>query len=97
MRVHVGVRVSNVACALKIVVFDDADLRYALDVATTFTWAPFYISCGTDSIHRETLSMTAQRYRWLCEAVALDGSDAAKRARVLPQLHVIAWGHKLAV
>jgi organic radical activating enzyme len=31
-----------------------------------------------------------ERYRWLCETVA--ARRALSDSRVLPQLHVIAWG-----
>jgi hypothetical protein len=38
----------------------------------------------------ETLERLVARFRWLCESVAR--SPALSRARVLPQLHVVAWG-----
>jgi len=83
--------------SLKVVVFDETDLRWALDVATEYPWLEFFISVGTDSQGKEPLEATAERYRQVCELVANDGVPAARRARVLPQLHVIAWGHRLGV
>lgn len=79
--------------ALKIVVFDQADLDWSLDVFRTWPTWPRFLSCGT--VVGEPLADTADRYRWLCEAVA--ASPALARHRVLPQLHVIAWGHARGV
>jgi 7-carboxy-7-deazaguanine synthase len=75
---------------LKIVIFDDDDLRWAREVAGLWPNVPLFLSSGTsvpagDGVRDEV----ADRYRWLCEAVARD--RALARARVLPQLHVIAW------
>lgn len=75
---------------LKIVVFDDEDLAWARAVADRYPQAPLYLSAGTpmpagDDV-REALG---ERYRWLCERVAVEPS--LKEARVLPQLHVVAW------
>jgi hypothetical protein len=43
----------------------------------------------------ETLEALRARFRWLCEAVSSLGEFAS--ARVLPQLHVVAWGTKRGV
>jgi 7-carboxy-7-deazaguanine synthase len=83
--------------SLKIVVFDRDDLAWAIETAERYGFLPFFISVGTDSLGAEPLEATAERYREVCELVATDGSAAAKRARVLPQLHVIAWGHRRGV
>lgn len=83
--------------SLKVVAFDEQDLAFALEVARSYPTIPFFVSVGTDSIGKEPLAATADRYRELCEALAVDGSAEAKRARILPQLHVVAWGHRLGV
>lgn len=88
-------RESGVAASLKVVVFDERDLAFALEAARRYPWLAFFISSGTDSMGREPLERTAARYRKVCELVAGDGSPEARRARVLPQLHVVAWGHAL--
>lgn len=88
---------ADVDASLKVVVFDQADLAYAFGIATDYPWLPFYVSVGTDSHGREPLERTADRYRQVCELVATSDHPSAARARVLPQLHVIAWGHKLGV
>lgn len=85
------------SASLKIVVFDEADLAWALETADAYAWLPFFLSCGTDSQGGESLQDTAERYRWLCEAVASADRPSSRRARVFPQLHVIAWAHRRGV
>jgi 7-carboxy-7-deazaguanine synthase len=77
---------------LKIVVFDQADLEWANVRHREHPSLPLFLSAGTDVglPEGETLSRLRERYRWLCETVARR-SDLCN-ARVLPQLHVIAWG-----
>ena len=75
---------------LKIVCFDDADLVWAKAVAAEYPDMPLFLSAGTPVPSPENLrDAVGDRYRWLCETVAADAELA--RARVLPQLHVIAW------
>jgi 7-carboxy-7-deazaguanine synthase len=81
------------ALTLKIVVFDQADLEYALAVHEQHPERQFFLSCGTSP--DDTPEALGQRYRWLCEEVAHE--PRAHAARVLPQLHVIAWGHMVGV
>lgn len=78
------------ATVIKIVCFDEADLAWAKSTATRWPEVPLFLSAGTpvasEGPVRETVG---DAYRWLCESVAADGALAS--ARVLPQLHVIAW------
>lgn len=83
---------------LKVVVFDDDDLTWAGDVHTAYPEVPFYLSVGTDqddADHAGTVAAVGARYAWLCERVTLD--SAWHDVTVLPQLHVIAWGHTVGV
>jgi 7-carboxy-7-deazaguanine synthase len=84
--------------ATKIVVFEDDDLAWA----RRFWWAhpgfPLYLSAGTPYDDGEPALPDAalkqaveERYRWLCERVARDPA-LSTRVKVLPQLHVLAWG-----
>lgn len=78
------------AAILKIVCFDIEDLAWATETASKWPQLPLYLSAGTPvptvgPIRDEV----GERYRWLCERVAADARLA--HARVLPQLHVIAW------
>lgn len=77
--------------ALKIVVFDETDLRYAEEVASAYL-VPLYLSVGTDQglDDEDTKHRILARLRWLNEAVSRH--PALARAHVMPQLHVLAWG-----
>jgi 7-carboxy-7-deazaguanine synthase len=76
--------------ALKIVCFDEVDLDWAVATASDFPDLPLYLSAGTPVPAPPGLrDAVGERYRWLCERVA--ETPALARARVLPQLHVIAW------
>jgi 7-carboxy-7-deazaguanine synthase len=82
---------------LKVVVFDEGDYVWASALRERHPRLPFHLSCGTDppaagTSHTEALAGVSQRYRWLCERAARD--PAMDGARVLPQLHVLAWGHQ---
>jgi 7-carboxy-7-deazaguanine synthase len=78
--------------SLKVVVFDTHDLEYLANLAAAQPHVPVFVSVGTDVGLSDdaTRFRLLRRYRWLCEAVARRPDLA--RARVLPQLHVLAWG-----
>jgi 7-carboxy-7-deazaguanine synthase len=82
---------SNLAnSVLKVVCFDLPDLTWAKRITERWPELPLYLSAGTPvPSSRPVRDAVGDRYRWLCEAVAADADLAA--ARVLPQLHVIAW------
>jgi 7-carboxy-7-deazaguanine synthase len=75
---------------LKIVCFDEVDLAWAKTTAARWPALPLYLSAGTPVPSPGPVrEAVGERYRWLCEAVA--GDAELRDARVLPQLHVIAW------
>lgn len=75
---------------LKVVCFDDVDLAWAKEVAAAYPECPLYLSAGTPiPAPADIRAAVGDGYRWLCEAVAAD--PELGHARVLPQLHVIAW------
>ena len=75
---------------LKFVAFDQTDLDWAVQVAARWTDMPLYLSAGTPvPANDDVREAVGERYRWLCETVAAKPELA--HARVLPQLHVIAW------
>lgn len=75
---------------LKIVVFDDDDLAWARDVAARWRDLPLFLSAGTPvPAGPDVRDAVGERYGWLCDLVA--GDPELTHARVLPQLHVIAW------
>jgi 7-carboxy-7-deazaguanine synthase len=75
---------------LKIVCFDEIDLDWAISAASDYPDLPLFLSAGTPVPAPVGLrDAIGERYRWLCERVAQ--TPALAGARVLPQLHVIAW------
>lgn len=90
---------------LKIVVFDEADFEWAKAFICRWPEWPPFLSVGTEQpspefahlsmAHQATVDRITVSYRWLCEKVAADPLLA--NVRVLPQLHVLAWGHAKGV
>jgi 7-carboxy-7-deazaguanine synthase len=83
--------------AIKVVVFDEADLRFAEGIAADHPGAALYLSAGTpvglsDGVTRAQI---IARTRWLVEVVG--STTVLGHARVLPQLHIMLWGTKLGV
>jgi 7-carboxy-7-deazaguanine synthase len=81
--------------ALKIVVFDDVDFAFAREVSTRFPRLPVYLQPG-NPVHQTELDTDAllARLSWLVDRTREAGWY---EARVLPQLHVLAWGNKRGV
>ena len=96
---------------LKVVVFDDTDYEYAVEMHQKFPKFDFYLSGGTFSPYlptvanpnpadhapaSEDLAVTrknvSNRYRYIAEKVASD--SRMRDVKVLPQLHVLAWGNE---
>jgi 7-carboxy-7-deazaguanine synthase len=83
---------------IKIVVGDEEDLRWALEMRRAIDPErdiPFYLSALTPpDCSLETL---ADSFRNLCDLVLTDDDARAARPVLLPQLHVLAWGHARGV
>ncbi len=81
--------------ALKIVIFDEADYKYAKGCAARYPDLPLYLQPG-NSVVEGTPDITAlnQRLEWLAEKVTNDNWHSA---HVLPQLHVLIWGNQRGV
>ena len=73
---------------LKVVVFDDDDLKYASDIHSRYPAVPFYLSVGTPK--GATALEVIQRYRELTEKVVV--TRGFQDAVILPQLHYLLWG-----
>jgi len=82
---------------IKVTVFDQSDLEWVVQLQAELPDRRLYLTAGTDVGLTDEATMTRlrARYRWLCEAVALRPPLAG--ARVLPQLHVLAWGTERGV
>ncbi|QQE75804.1 7-carboxy-7-deazaguanine synthase QueE [Brevibacillus composti] len=85
--------------SLKVVVFDERDLRYAEEVHQRYPEVPFFLQPGNDDLREGNphilLGHLLKRYEWLVEAVI--ASPSLKNVRVLPQLHTWIWGNKRGV
>lgn len=88
---------SKVAHSIKIVVFDENDLSWALKLVKKYTFKTVYLSCGT--VPTDDRDALGERYAWLCESALARFSviDGMEKLVVLPQLHVFAYLHKLGV
>jgi 7-carboxy-7-deazaguanine synthase len=83
--------------ALKVVIFDEADISHARWIASHWPTQRLDLSTGTDVGlgEEETIGRLRRRLRWLSEAVARD--PVLRRAHVGVQQHVIAWGTRRGV
>jgi 7-carboxy-7-deazaguanine synthase len=84
-------------CALKIVVFDDADYAYAREGMARFPRVETYLQVGNPHVvENEQVSVPGlmARFRWLAGKVI---EDRLFNVKVLPQLHVLAWGNQRGV
>lgn len=93
VRAHRALDGATPATALKLVVFDDRDFEWALARHAEVPWWPCYLSVGTDA--GASASDVLERYTWLAERVMVE--PRASACRVLPQLHVLLWGHARGV
>lgn len=89
---------SQTRVMLKLVVFDEADYQYARAVSTALPQLPVYLQVGTP---RQTVpdddaavSSIEPSLTWLLGRVTADGWN---EVTILPQLHVLLWGHKRGV
>jgi 7-carboxy-7-deazaguanine synthase len=80
---------------VKIVVFDGSDLEFAVQYVDAVGAQGVWLSCGTRA--DDTRDTLGERYAWLCTQAlkAFEGRNVA--ITVLPQLHVIAFLHRLGV
>jgi len=85
--------------SLKVVVFDERDLEYAMEVHRRYPKATFFLQAGNDDLTeadpRTLLDRLMKRYTWLVDTVM--ASEELKDVRVLPQLHAWLWGNKRGV
>lgn len=85
--------------SLKVVVFDEGDLEYAVYVHLRYPKVPMYLQAGNDDVAEADCdvlrSRLITRYEWLIAKVV--ASEQLKQVRVLPQLHTWVWGNKRCV
>lgn len=86
--------------SIKVVVFNQMDLYFALDMGKWYLRPgdTLYLSVGTlpTSTTQELLDATVRLFEWVTN-LNLVAPDFEFSVRILPQLHVLYWGHKLGV
>lgn len=90
-------KVSGADVVFKVVIFDEEDLAWAAQLRAEIAGFPMILSAGTTVGLGEiaTFRLLRERYAWLCETAAADPAFAD--TRILPQLHVLAWGTRRGV
>ena len=90
---------ANSLFSLKVVVFDEADYEYAIQVHQRYPHVPFYLQVGNDDIvngnNDELLQKLLIKYEWLIDITMK--TKEMNDVRVLPQLHALVWGNKRGV
>lgn len=85
--------------SLKVVVFNDKDFEYGVQIHKRYPGVPFYLQVGNDNVSgTETQSLVESlltKYEWLINKV-IESRDM-NDIRVLPQLHTLVWGNKRGV
>lgn len=79
--------------SFKVVVFDKEDLKWALDLKKMYQLTPFYLSVGTKP--DDDVEQILDRYSEVIDWAKASGQ--ASDVRILPQMHVLLWGHKQGV
>ena len=85
------------AIALKVVIFDDADYKYAQEASSRYPNLPIYLQPGnhsTDATIPADMDGLNARMRWLIDKAT---NDQWFGATILPQLHVQIWGNERGV
>lgn len=95
--------------SIKVVVMDDNDYEYAVNVHQRYPQVPFFISVGNDNpphyseddeynygsgtFNNESVSSRAE---WILNRVVDDGRWVTL-PRIIPQVHTLLWGNKQGV
>jgi 7-carboxy-7-deazaguanine synthase len=82
---------------MKIVIFDDTDYTWALDVAGKYPDLPLFLQPGNLEVDPDIAvdsQVLADKLLWLVDKTMHDNWFAP---RILPQLHVLIWGNKRGV
>ncbi|WP_270169198.1 7-carboxy-7-deazaguanine synthase QueE [Paenibacillus sp. SYP-B4298] len=85
--------------SLKVVLFDEADLEYAIQVHQRYPSLPFYVQAGNDDLSEadngKLLLRQLARYEQWVERIM--STPQLRQVSVLPQLHTWLWGNKRGV
>ncbi|WP_087973137.1 7-carboxy-7-deazaguanine synthase QueE [Oceanobacillus rekensis] len=85
--------------SLKVVIFEQNDLQYAIKVHQRYPDAELFLQVGNDDLEtlddEKLLIHLLSEYEQLIDQVM--ESDELKDVRILPQLHTFLWGNKRGV
>ncbi|WP_299092936.1 7-carboxy-7-deazaguanine synthase QueE [uncultured Metabacillus sp.] len=85
--------------SLKVVVFDQEDLRFAKNIHLRYPEISFYLQVGNEDVFasdtKRLVQSLLEKYEWLIDQVVADSE--LNHVRVLPQLHTLVWGNKRGV
>ncbi|WP_176142411.1 7-carboxy-7-deazaguanine synthase QueE [Halobacillus hunanensis] len=85
--------------SLKVVIFNEEDLKYAEQVHQRYPAIPFFLQVGNDDLQESEPARLATdlltKYEWLIDQVV--ASTTLNHVRVLPQVHALLWGNKRGV
>jgi len=88
-------RTKRTPTELKLVVLNQADFDWAESFAAAYPELPLTLQvCNEDPSAPADPAVLLERFDWLVDQVRAAGLH---RARVLPQLHVLAWGSRRGV
>ncbi|MFC4559050.1 7-carboxy-7-deazaguanine synthase QueE [Virgibacillus kekensis] len=85
--------------SLKVVIFNDEDIKYAEKVHERYPDISFFLQVGNDDLEENKATNLAnhllEKYEWLIDKVV--ASTKLNHVRVLPQVHALVWGNKRGV
>ncbi len=85
--------------SLKVVVFDDVDFQFAIDIHERYPNIPFYLQVGNaDTTLKDDdilVKNLLKKYEWLIDKTMM--CPKMNDIKVLPQLHALVWGNKRGV
>lgn len=87
-------RMGSMNVSLKYVAFDETDLNYIRHHSEMLGLEELYISVGTKA--EDATEDILMRYRMIIQQV-LEHPMPISTVKILPQMHVLLWGHKLGV
>lgn len=96
------------AVSLKVVVMDEFDYEYAVNIALRYPNIPFFFSVGNDNPpivsdgHQYggtefIVNSIINRTEWLIQKLANDRRMSGRNAKIIPQVHTLLWKNKQGV
>ncbi|MCL1935229.1 MAG: 7-carboxy-7-deazaguanine synthase QueE [Defluviitaleaceae bacterium] len=85
--------------SIKIVIFNDIDFDFSIEIYRRYKGIPFYLQTGNEYINEtNNLILTqklVEKYTWLIDKAI--NNEEMKDIKILPQIHTLVWGNKRGV